>query len=147
MSDKNNFQVRFASNIVPKVINPYKNKKYVYAIYVSQKHYENDVCTNSDSFILHDEVHESREAAREFLGELFKWSYASGYNDFLDENGKIIDNNHGVWLIEGEAYKVAEGKVVKKICRDDALFRIIDLQLTNNCFEAIKKELATPEHQ
>lgn len=91
MSDKNNFEVRFAYNIVPKVINTYKNKKHVYAINVSQKHYENDVCKNSDSFILYDELHESREAAREFLSDFFKW--AGDYKDFLDENGKVIDND------------------------------------------------------
>lgn len=145
MCDKNTFQVRFASNIVPKVINTYKDKKCVHAIYVSQKHYENDVCTNSDNFILRDEVHESREAAREFLAVFLKWSIGC-YNDFLNENGKIIDNNHGVWVVEGKPYEVAEEKVVKKTCRDDTLFRIIDLHLTDSCFEAIKNELTAAEH-
>lgn len=144
MSDKNNFEVRFVSNIVPKVINTYKDKKHVYAIYVSQKHYENNVCTNSDSFILYDELHESREAAREFLGEFFKWT--GGYNDFLDENGKVIDNDYAIWVAKGKPYEVAEEKVVKKICRDDNLFRIIDLHLADNCFDAIKNELTAAEH-
>lgn len=144
MSDKNDFQVRFAYNMTPKVINTYKDKKHVYAINGRQKHYENEVCTNSDSFILCAEVHESREAACEFLGKFFR---TSGYNDFFDENGKFIDNNHGVWVVRGKPYKIAEDKVVKKTCRDDTLFHIIDLHLTDSCFEAIKKEIATTEHK
>lgn len=144
MSDKNNFQVHFAYNIVPNIDNTYKDKKHVYAINISQKHYENDVCTNSDSFILYDELHESREAAREFLGKFFR---TNGYKDFLDENGKVIDNDHAVWLVKGKPYKVAEEKVVKKTCRDDTLFHIIDLHLTDSCFEAIKKELTAAEHK
>lgn len=145
MSDKNNFQVRFAYNIVPKVINTYKNKKHVYAISVSQKHYENDVCKNSDSFILCDELHESREAVREFLSEFFKW--AGDYKEFLDENGKVIDNDYAIWISKGKPYEVAEQKVVKKTCRDDTLFRIIDLHLTDSCLEAIKNEVVAPEHK
>lgn len=144
MCDKNTFQMRFVSNIVPNVDNTYKDKKHVYAIKANVKFYENGVCSKNNSFILYDEVHESREAAREFLAKYFR---TIGYNGFLDENGKIIDSGHDVWIIEGKPYKVAEDKVVKKSCHEVMLYRIIDLHLTDSCFEAIKNELVAPEHK
>lgn len=142
MSDENNFKMRFASNIVPNVDNSYKNKKHVFVINVNVKYYENSTCSNSNSFILYDEVYESREAAREFLAKFFR---TNGYNGFLDENGKVVDNGHDVWVVEGKPYKVAEDKVVKKSCREVISFCIIDLHLTDTCFEAIKNGEITIE--